>query len=211
MKGAIFDLDGTLLDSMHIWEHAAQEFLQKHNLTVPPDIVSQLNRMTLLQSAEYFISTFGIVKTTMEILTDFSSIVADAYQHEVLLKSGAREYLESLCAQKIPLCVVTANERIHATNALTRLEVLHCFDFILTCTETKLSKTQPDIFLMAAKQLRLSPTDIYVFEDSYHAMQTAKAVGFKVVAVEDKSAISDVLNIQKLCDHYIHSFDEMRK
>ena len=208
MTGAIFDLDGTLLDSMAIWDSFGAEYLQSKNLVPPQDLYQTLKPMSLLQAVDYFKKIFQLNDTTEEMIQQFNDIIADKYKYEVTLKPHVAAFLEGLKNRNVKMCVATATDRQQAEAALKSLGIYDYFSFILTCTEVGSGKDHPEIFEQALQQLGTDKSETIVFDDALHAIITAKEAGFRVIAVHDFSANEDMEEIKKIADDYIDSFSE---
>lgn len=208
-KGAIFDLDGTLIDSMAIWNRVGTDFLLSHGITPPENIEELLKPMSFYQSAQYFIEVHQINYTADQIMTLVYEKVADQYRSTIPLKDSIKEYLEKLHKHGIKKCVATASNKELAIEALKRLEIDHYFEFIVTCDELNTGKEEPKIYLEAAKRLGLNQEDIVVFEDALYCAKTAKNAGFYVVGVYDKSSQKDIEALREECGHFIMSFKEL--
>ena len=206
--GAIFDLDGTLLDSMPVWENLGRDYLISQGVTPPEDIAKVLKPMSLEESAVYFRMRFNIQRSVAEMTYDFAALIEKQYGELVPLKPHVRELLERFHKAGVKCCIVTATARHLAEAALSRLGVLRFFDFLLTCTEVGCGKDRPAIFLKALERLGTAQQETVIFEDALHAVQTAKAAGFSVAGVYDDSAASDKEAIMNIADYYIYSFDE---
>lgn len=209
-KHAIFDVDGTLLDSMYIWENLGEMYLEGQGLTPPPDLREQLRVMTLPQAAQYFISYYRFPKSVQQVVDDICAIIDAEYRDRVQLKPGAADYLKRLHKSGARLAVVTASEYDHVRAAFRRLGILPYFDCILTCTDTGCSKAEPRIFQMAAERLGGIPAETTVFEDAVHCAETAKRAGFRVVGVYDPATGDEgAARLRALCDRYIMSYCEL--
>ncbi|MDD2496788.1 MAG: HAD family phosphatase [Desulfitobacteriaceae bacterium] len=206
---AIFDLDGTLLDSMKIWDNIGDEFLKSYGITPPRDLAEILKTMSLKQSAEYFKKAFSLPPSEDEIIDIINKMAEEKYRAGVLLKPYAFEYLQKLKSQNVRMCIVTATDYTIAAEALRRLGAADYFEFIITCALAGCGKDDPKIYLLAADRFGCNPDEAVVFEDAFHCIKTAKNAGFYVVGVEDISARHDKREIQKISDCYINSFAEM--
>lgn len=208
---AIFDLDGTLLDSMEMWSNVGREVLKSHGVTPPENIENVLKVMSLQQSSEYLIKEFHIRRTQDELISEICKMVENKYKHEVTLKPFVLEYLQYLKFNDVKMCIATACEYSCAVSALKRLNVYDFFEFILTSSDVGISKGSPEFFNLAGQKLGARTKETVVFEDALHAIESAKKAGFYVVGVHDKTAEDDRENIKKICDYYISSFKEMRE
>ena len=205
-KGAIFDLDGTLLDSMAIWDTVAVDYLRGQGITPNADIYEAVRSMSIQQVCEQFCSVYGVRLNQEQIALGINGMVEDFYFNRAPLKPGVREALDRLGARGVALCVATATDRYLVEAALRRTGILPCFGRIFTCTEVGYGKDVPDIFLRALDFLGTSPEETVVFEDALYAVRTAKAAGFRVVALRDPSADKNRRKIMKLADAYYTSF-----
>ena len=215
-KGAIFDADGTLLDSMPIWEDAAARFLAGLGIEAEPDLGDTMFRLSLDEGAAYLKKTYlagdhGRSMTEEEIKEGVLGVIRDFYVHQVQPKAGARRFLEELAARKVPMYIATSSNREHIRAAFERLGWLHFFDGRITCEEAGASKRQPRIFLLAAERMGLSPEDIFVFEDVIHAIQSAGSAGFVTVGVYDAASAADNEAMRAECAIYLHTLENREK
>lgn len=207
IKAAIFDLDGTLLDSMHIWDTLAEDYLLSVGAQPKAELREKLHAFTLREAAEYLKSEYSLPYTVAQILGNIIENVRSFYFNTASLKEGAFDFLKLLRHKQIKLCIATAGERELAEAALKRCGIFEFFDKIFTCAEIGHSKREPHIFLEALAFLNISPEEVLVFEDAYFAAKTAKELGFKVCGVFDKSE-NEAEALKALADFYITSFKE---
>ena len=151
MKGAIFDMDGTLLDSMQVWVHVGEQYLRNRGIEPEEGLGDVLFPMSMRDGAVYVKERYGLPDPPDTIVTDMDAIVFAAYRDEVLPKPGVAAYLESLKKQGIPMAVATATNRPMVEAALARTGLAGYFKQIFTCTEIGAGKERPDIYLAAAK------------------------------------------------------------
>ena len=185
LRGVIFDFDGTLMDSMFIWDTAGEVYLRSIGKEPQADLQQVLKPMSLLQSAAYIKEHYDIPLSVTEIIDGINRTVEDFYFHTVQPKSGVIEWLEELSAKGIKMCIATATDRYQVEAALTRCGMRRHFSEIFTCTEVGSGKDQPTIFRMAMEHLGTDRTSTAVVEDAFHALQTAKSDGFMTVAIYD--------------------------
>ena len=198
---AIFDMDGTLVDSMGYWEGLVGEYLAQLGVRdIPEDLPQRLMSMTMTQGAELLIDTFGLSDTVEEMVAEQHAIMADHYHHDIPLKPGVKAYLQSLQEQGVQMCVASATAEPLMEACLTRLGVRDYFSFILSCESIGVSKERPDIYHLAAQRLRAKPCDIAVYEDALHAAKTAKRAGYYVVAVYDEQGKDRWEGTKRLAD-----------
>lgn len=200
MTGAIFDVDGTLLDSMPIWEDVSIRYLKSLGVEAESNLSQKLERMSVEEGAAYIKEKYSLNESEEEIAKATLKIVEDFYYNEAPLKPGVREYLAKLKEEKIPILIATSSVRPHVEAALHRLGVLDFFDRIFTCSEVGEGKTCPLIYEKAGEYIGGNFRDIYVFEDAIHALETAKQAGFYTVAVYDPSAEKDWNRLRKEAD-----------
>ncbi|MGM9648695.1 MAG: HAD family hydrolase [Butyricicoccaceae bacterium] len=210
LRGAIFDLDGTVLDSMPMWNEVGIRYLTDRDLPVPPGVRDKFKTMTLMQSAEYYHNELGVQEQPEQILQDIERTILHDYQHTIPLKEGVREVLDELKARGVRMGVATATARGCVEPALERLGVSDYFSFVLTCTEVGRGKTYPDIFEQSLARLGTCKQDTVVFEDAIHAIQTAKSAGFRVAAVYDESSAHEREEISALSDVYLNHWCEFQ-
>ena len=204
-KGAIFDVDGTLLDSMPIWESVAEDYLKSKGITPRPGLNEALLEIGGHESSGYFQAEYGIRDSAEEIQAAILGLLEDFYFHTASLKEGVIETLESLRAEGVRMCVATATDRSLVKPALERCGILDYFGRIFTCGEEETSKNRPDIYIRAAGFLGTEIADTLVFEDAPYAIKSAKGAGFPVVAVYDFSAVNRQNEIKSLADYYFES------
>ena len=185
IKGAIFDLDGTLFDSMFIWDTAGEVYLRSIGIEPREDLQKVLKPMSLLQSAAYIRENYSIPLTVEEITDGINRTVEDFYFYTVQPKKGVAVFLEQMKKQGVKMCIATATDRYQAEAALKRCGMESFFSEIYTCTDVGHGKDEPIIFQKALEYLGTTKADTVVFEDAYHAAKTAKADGFIVVTVFD--------------------------
>jgi len=205
IKGAIFDIDGTLLDSMPAWDNVAADFLKSRGVTPKPGLNDGMRKLGGHQIPAYFKAEYGLHESEEGIQAGIRALLAEFYFHKAQLKDGAIQVLEALRGRGIKMCVATATERELVEPALRRCGILPYFGRVFTCPEEQTHKSDPDIYLSAAKFLGTEVSDTLVFEDALYAIRTAKTAGFPVAAVYDLSAGHREAEIRRLCDVYLES------
>lgn len=206
---AVFDLDGTLLDSMNVWKKVDYDFLGMFGLEVPGDYCEMISAMSFPKAAEYTIERFSLSLTPPEVMDIWNRLVGEEFANNVRLKSGAFEYLHYLKEKGIKLGVATASRREHFEAALKNNGVYHLFDAFVTVDEVERGKGFPDIYLEACRRLGANPDDSVVFEDIVEGIKGAKDGGFYVDAVREDSYNDKTGKIKALCDKYINDFFEL--
>ena len=208
IKAAIFDVDGTLLDSMYVWEHVGEQYLLAKGVTPQPDMEERVRTMSMKQIARYCQTEYGIQDSAQEIMDEINGIVAERYRTEVVAKKGAKELLEVLHQNGVKIAIATASDRCILEQALKRNGLLENCDLFLTCTEVGAGKDQPLIFQEACKRLQVLPSETVVFEDSLYAMQTASSAGCRICAISDSSAEGEKEQIQRQAEWYVNTPEE---
>lgn len=213
LRGAIFDFDGTLFDSMYVWDTAGADYLRGLGLEPEPNLGRTLKTMSLAQSAAYLKEKYHLKQTAEQITDGVSRTAEHAYFYDVQPKKGAKEFARRLQESGVRLCIATATDRYEIEAALARCGMGGFFPEILTCTEAGSGKDEPQIFREALRRLGTSRDDTLVFEDACHAIETAKADGFAVAAVYDAHEEKQE-RIRKAADFYLNDltdFDSFRK
>ncbi|MCR6546215.1 HAD family hydrolase [Dehalobacterium formicoaceticum] len=209
IKYAIFDLDGTLIDSMEFWGKLGNEILAYYEIVPPENLSEILMPMNTQQMAEYLKEKFSLPLSVQEIIWFVHKKVEEKYKHEIPLKPNVREFLEKLKSDKVKMGIATANDYSTTRDVLLRLGIGNHFDFILTCSDVGYSKESPQIYYAAAEKLGCHPKEAVVFEDCLTCIKTAKNAGFCVVGVADKYSVQNKGEIQTVCDYYINSYAEI--
>ena len=210
MKYIIFDLDGTLIDSMPVWRGTGSNFLKNHNFPVPANLMEVVKTQTIWQTAEWFRSELGVPMEAKEIVDEIVASVVEAYRHTIPLKEGAKEYLEAMAAKGTKMCILTASEADYILPALERLDIRKYFTHVLTCTELGKYKDDGVAYLEAMQRMGGTLEDTVVFEDAYYAVKGAKSAGFQVYAVLDEVVREDDIDkIKTAADICIHSYNEL--
>lgn len=205
-KALIFDLDGTLIDSMNVWEEIDIEFLGKYNMKPSEDFYRTIKPMSFAETACYFSEALNIPMEPSEIMEKWNEMAKEKYEKTVPLKKGVYDFIMKEKSLGTKLCVATANNKELAALALKRLGIYDCMEFILTCDEISVGKGTPEIYIKAAERLGVKVSEAAVFEDVLHGVLSAKSGGFYVVAVSEKTAIEDIDEIKKNCDLYIEDY-----
>lgn len=208
-KYMIFDLDGTLIDSMPIWKNVGKNYIQQYGFMPPKDFEDKIKKQTLFETAHYFKKLFEIPKTENDIVAEIIAVVAEEYANHVPLKPFAKQYLEKQKQCGTKMCILTASEPDYTLTAMKRLDILHYFDFIATCTEMGLTKNDIQIFFRTMERLGGNQKNTVIFEDALYAIRTAKKGGFYVVAIAEDTRPNDTIEIQNISDKYITSYKEL--
>ena len=207
IKGAIFDFDGTLLDSMFIWDTIGEEYLRSLGKEPHEDLKETFMTLTLEEAAVYYREHYGVTLSVKEIVDGVNAMVEQTYRTKVTLKPGIAEYLAWLKENGVRMCVATVTDRYLVEETLERLGVRHYFSEIFTCAEVGFGKDKPIIYQKALEHLETEKRDTYVFEDMLFALNTAKTDGFPTVGVYDRHEVHQD-ELKGLADYYIFDFTD---
>jgi len=202
----IFDLDGSLVDSMWIWRAIDIEYLGKFGIPLPEGLQAKIEGMSFHETAVYFKEHFPIPDSLEQIKADWNEMAWDKYKNEVPLKTGIPTFLEGCRERNILLGIATSNSVKLAGSVLDAHGVKEYFSCIRTGSEVKKGKPAPDIYLAAAKGLNVPPERCLVFEDIVPGILAGKAAGMRVCAVEDKYSAHDRIRKRELADYYIEDY-----
>ena len=208
-KAIIFDLDGTLVDSMWIWRSIDIAYLGRFGIALPEDLQSKIEGMSFDETAVYFKETFGIADDVEEMKRTWNEMAADKYSNEVFLKDGVKELLVCCEQQGIRLGIASSNSRELVERILQAHHLEGVFDCVLTGTDSYRGKPAPDIYLAAAERLQTLAEDCLVFEDITAGIQAGKSAGMTVCAVEDAYSKDQLAEKKRLADYCIASYREL--
>ena len=211
VKGAIFDVDGTLLDSMPIWEDSSARFLAGLGIEAEENLNDIMFRLSLDEGAAYLKNTYRLDMSEEEVKAGVLGVISDFYVNHVQPKAGVQRFLKELSSRGIPMYIATSSNREHIRAAFERLGLYEYFDGMITCEEAGASKREPAIFLLAAQRMGLAPENVYVFEDVIHAIRSAGSAGFVTVGVYDKASAADNEAIRGESSIYLHSLENWEK
>ena len=208
-KAAIFDLDGTLIDSMRVWKKIDVDFLAKRSLTVPETYAKEICSKNFIEAAEYTINLFGLKESAGDIMEEWNRMAMDEYSHHIRLKPHVKEYLTFLKEQGIRLAVATASPEALYGPVLKNNGVYGLFDAFVSTGEVARGKAYPDVYLLAARKLGVLPGDCVVYEDIPEGIAGAKAAGMKAFGVYDAHCAHEKAEIEALADGFICDFIEL--
>ena len=209
IQGAIFDMDGTIIDSMWVWYAINKDYLHKRNLSMPTDLKEKIETMTFKESALYFKDRFQIEDSVETIMDEWNEMAKSSYSNGVKLKPGVYEYLTKLKEKDIKIGLATSNYSKLVDLALSQNNIKHFFDAITTTEEVEREKSFPDIYLLTAKKLNVEPEKCVVFEDILPAIKGAKLAGMTVVGVQDEYSLDQWESIMEYSDHWIEKYEEL--
>jgi len=207
-KFAIFDMDGTLTDSMGVWNRLVEEYITGLNYSYSSELLERTAHLTVLASAALFVQHYGIPKTPEQVAEEINALMEGHYRTDIPLKPGAQAVLERLRAEGYRMCVASSTSPGLIDICLRRLGVRDCFQFLLSAEDVGAGKDRPDIYLEAARRLGSAPVETVVFEDVILAARTAKSAGFPLAAVYDEYSKADQGALKELADFYLTRWDD---
>lgn len=208
-KAVIFDLDGTLVDSMWMWKEIDREYLGRYGLKLPEDLQRSIEGMSFTETAHYFKEHFQIPESIEQMKKTWNEMAWEKYEKQTPLKEGAKEFLDFLKEQKISMAIATSNSR-ELVDMVTRVH--HIYDYfsaIITGCEVEKGKPAPDVYLKAAAEIGAEPEDCLVFEDIVQGIMAGKNAGMRVCAVEDVYSMFQDKEKRELADYYITDYKEL--
>lgn len=210
IKGVIFDLDGTLVDSMGVWAKIDVDYLNNLGHEVPNNLKEEITHLGFKEVAKYFKKRFNIADSEEEIMKTWHDMAYIEYKENIKLKPGAREFLKQLKESNIKIALATSNSYPLLEVSLKSNGIFDLFDSITITGEVSRGKNFPDVYLLAAERLGLDPKDCAVFEDILPAVKGALSAGMKVFAVEDYTVSDEErTGIKKYAHEYIESFNDL--
>lgn len=206
IKAVLFDLDGTLVDSMWMWKDIDIEYLGKRGFDLPGELQKDIEGMSLTETATYFKNRFELPESLEEIKKEWVDMARDKYCHQVPLKPGAKEFLLYLKEHQIRTGIASSNgiELVHAV--LQAQGVDQYLDSVHTCCDVKRGKPNPDIYLLVAEELDVKPEECLVFEDIPMGILAGKRAGMRTCAVEDVFSRDQMNEKRQLADYYIQDY-----
>lgn len=207
-SAAIFDLDGTLVDSNSVWEKIDRIILQKNGIRCNDDFVHKLVSMTYEDAADEM-HKIGVKETTEEIIDECNELAVKEYRYNIFVKDGVCEYLTYLKKNGIKIALATASPKSLYEPVLRNNHIYNFFDAFCTTEDVGKSKDYPDIYLYAASKLGVNPMECVVFEDVLKGIVSAKNAGMKTIGVYDKYSTEDIITIRLTADKFIMNFFEM--
>ena len=209
IQAVLFDLDGSLVDSMWIWRDIDIEYLGRFGIELPQGLQHEIEGMSFSETACYFKERFQIPDEIEKMKSDWNQMAWDKYTHEVPLKKGADAFLEYCRQKEIKLGIATSNSRELVENVTRALGVSDYFTCIVTGCDVEHGKPAPDVYLEAARRCGVTPDKCLVFEDIVPGIMAGKAAGMKVCAVEDAYSLDQMDEKKRLADYYIKDYEDV--
>ena len=209
IDAVIFDLDGSLVDSMWMWKEIDIEYLGRFGIPLPENLQSEIEGMSFSETAEFFKKRFQIPDSIQKIKDDWNAMAWDKYSHEVPLKEGVDVLLDYCKENDILLGIATSNSRELVENIASVHGLDDYFSCIMTGCDVAKGKPAPDIYLAVAKELGVEPERCLVFEDIIPGILAGKAAGMKVCAVEDAYSLAQKEEKAAMADYYIEDYTDL--
>lgn len=215
IRAVIFDMDGSLVDSMWLWKQIDIDYLGQYGYETDDAFIANLQAniegMSFEETARWMSSHFEIPRTHEEMMDDWNKMAWDKYENQVFLKSGVKEFLEYCQQNNILLGIATSNSRELVENVLGARKLEGVFQVIKTGSDGLPGKPSPDIYINVAKELGIEPKDCLVFEDVPKGIQAGKSAGMRVCAVEDAYSAHLREEKMKMADFYIEDYYDIFK
>lgn len=208
IRAVIFDLDGTLVDSMWMWRQIDIEYLSRFRIVLPEGLQEEIEGMGFTETACYFKERFGLEDPVEKIKDDWNRMAWEKYEREVPLKPGVRAFLAKCREEGLLLGIATSNSRQLVEKVVKVHSLEHYFTCIVTACDAKKGKPAPDVYLLAAGKLGVRPGECLVFEDIVAGIMAGKNAGMRVCAVEDDYSARQKREKERLADYYIRDYGE---
>lgn len=209
INAVLFDLDGTLIDSMWVWKQIDIDYLASKKKIMPKDLQRKIEGMSMRETALYFQREFGISDSIETMMDTWNHMAMDTYASKVTYKHGAEEFLKFLKSRGIKTGIATSNSRELLQAVSDHLKLHRYIDCFLTANEVKRGKPSPDIYLEVARRLDVLPTECLVFEDILPGIFAGKAAGMKVCAIYDEYSEDVTSEKKKQSDYYVNDYTEI--
>lgn len=210
IKGAVFDVDGTLIDSMYTWRHRGELYLKKLGINAREGLQYDVRRLGFLESPKLIKEEYNLTQSVEEILNGMMQVVRDFYVNEATLKEGTVEFLDELKKNGVRMCIATATDFDMVVPGLKRCGIYDYFENVFTCGGLKTNKTKPFIFEHAMESIGTTKEDTVIFEDALYAVKTAKDADFFVTGIFDEQE-HEQEEFKALCDIYVHDLRDSLK
>lgn len=206
IKAVIFDMDGTLIDSMGVWAEIDRVFLKKRQIPMPDDILKNIEGMSFTETAHYFKNRFNLIENVEEITKEWIEMSKEYYRDHIPLKKGAKELVEKLFNNGFKIGLGTSCQQQLVQASLQKHGLESYFQSVRTSCEVGRGKPFPDIFLKVAEDLQVKPEECLVFEDTIAGIKAARQAGMRVIAVFDNHSLPHMDRISELSDGFIVNF-----
>ena len=206
---ALFDMDGTLIDSMWVWKEIDRKFLGERGFEESSEVQKAIEGLSFHDTAVYFKNHFSLSESIEEIKDIWNNMAYEVYANDISLKPGAGDFLKYCCDKGIGCAIATSNSPVLVEACLRNLRIYDCFGSIRTTLEVENSKPAPDIYFLTADDLKAEYSRCIVFEDIVAGIDAGRAAGMRVCAVEDEYSLPDTKQKKEKADFYIRDFREL--
>lgn len=208
ITGAIFDFDGTIFDSMHIWQGIKFQFFERVGLVLTKEEKEEFKGLFLLEAIQLANERYNLGMSDKELFNEFFTLIKEKYLLDTEPKNDIIEFLEKLKNKGVKIGIATATGEIALIPALEKFNMLHYFEEIYSTYTVGASKTEPKVYDVVLNELGTEKQTTWIFEDALYAAKTAKKAGYNVVGIYDKSE-PEQEELKKLVDIYIHNYSEL--
>ena len=208
IKGAIFDVDGTLINSMPAWETVGSTYVKEHGLTPAEDLDKRVKECCLRDVSVIMQNEYGIDKSLDQIETELSKMVEYKYYNTIPLKPGVEALLEGLQKRGVKMCLASASRYDHIERALTRCGVMKYFTKIFSCIDVGSSKREHEIYKLAMGHLGTEPENTYMFDDALYVAQTAGSLGIHCVGMYDEYMFHQD-ELRNSTEYYVEDYNDL--
>lgn len=209
IKACIFDMDGTLVDSMWIWEKIDIDYLGQFGIELPKNLQASIEGMSFSETADYFVENLPVKHSKEEMMEQWNKMAMEKYTNEVYFKAGAEDFVKKCKEKGIKLGIATSNSRELFDCVRKHLKLDDYFDYMITGSEIISSKPKPDIYLKVAEELKVKPEECIVFEDIIPGIMAGVNAGMKTVCIDDIHSKSTKGNRMALADYFIKDYTEI--
>ncbi|MDA3846923.1 MAG: HAD family phosphatase [Vallitaleaceae bacterium] len=206
VKAIIFDLDGTLIDSMWLWKQIDIDYLAKFNIELPDSLQDEIEGKSFTETAQFFKERFQLDDDVEMIKRDWNDMASIYYMEKVMLKAHVIPFLKHLKDKGVKMGIATSNSKVLVTKIVERFNLSVYFESIRTSCEVDKGKPAPDVYLKVAEDLVVEPKDCLVFEDVINGVLAGQSAGMKVCAVYDEFSRHAKISLEEMADYYIESF-----
>jgi HAD superfamily hydrolase (TIGR01509 family) len=206
VKCIIFDLDGTLIDSMWLWKQIDIDYLAQFGISLPESLQDEIEGKSFTETALYFKERFNLEDEIETIMSVWNQMAGVYYMEKVTLKPHVKTFLEQLRTSGIKLGIATSNSKELVTRIVERFDLNHYFSSIRTSCEVGNGKPSPDVYLKVAEDLEVEPSDCLVFEDVINGVKAGQSAGMKVCVIYDEFSVKVKTELEDLADYYIDDY-----
>ena len=207
-KGLIFDLDGTIAESLYVWKKVDIDFFGKRGLTIPENYSEKISSMSFIQAATFTKNEYNFEEDVQDIMDEWYSMAINEYSQNVRPKPFVTEFIQEAKSKGSKIALCTASPKELYEPFLKNNNLYQYFDVFVSGTEVDRGKEYPDIYLLTAKKLGIKPEECIVFEDILKAIKGAKSANMKIIGVFDKESAKDSQKIKEQADGFIYDFSK---